>query len=125
MIFAALFVVWCVVILSPCLVITLAIQREIVITYSDLPEDALRIWTISEPRQRGVAIANSRRVSAVQPVPGVPDASATCTIIDTRFLMWEGSAEAAHQCSCYVRRDDRWQSVAEGPAACVLAGEAR
>lgn len=123
--FPVLFVVWLVFILSPCFVIVLAVQREIVITYSDVPADELRIWTISEARLRGVAISNTRRVSSVAPVPDADGSTATCTITDTRFLLWQGSADDGHQCSCYVKRGETWQSVAEGAAACTLAGDTR
>jgi hypothetical protein len=118
-----LFVVWLVFIMSPCFVIVLAVQREIVITFSDVPADELRIWTISEARLRGVAISTTRRVASVAPVPETEGGAATCTIIDTRFLLWQGSADNGHHCSCYVRRGEAWQSVAEGADACKLAGD--
>jgi hypothetical protein len=112
---------WLLVILSPCVVLTLAFQQEIMITWSDVPEDALRVWVVSERRLRGLGISTARRVDAVS--PAAPQGKAVCTVIDTRFLLWEGSADSAHQCSCYVRQNERWQSVAEGQDACRLAGE--
>jgi hypothetical protein len=113
---ALLLVIWFMLLLTPCLLFTLAAEREMVFTYSDIPNDNLRIWLIQDAKNRGVAISNSRRVHL--------DNGTVCTVIDGRFILWQGSAEPPHYCSCYTRpdQDSMWSSVAEGEEACKLAG---
>ncbi len=117
----ALVILWFLFLLTPCFVIVLATQGEIVLTHSDLPGHAFRVWSISERGLRGIAFSTARRVSAENDI--------SCTVADVRFLMWEVSAEFAesvrpsHQCSCYARQGNLWNSVAEGQEACKLAGE--
>jgi hypothetical protein len=109
-------VLWLLLLTTPFCIFILAAQHEVTFTYSDVPNDTLRIWTIQEARLRGIGVSNSRRISA-------PNA-ATCTIIDTHFFLWQGSAAAAHECSCYTRpKVGDWTPVAEGADACTLAGE--
>jgi hypothetical protein len=113
-----LLLVWFLVMLTPCFVIVLATQREIVIQYSDIPQDELRIWTIQERDLRGIGIANSRRVTVT-----ATTGDATCTVIDIRFVLWQGQAESARSCACYELRDGAWRETTIGDAACKLAGE--
>jgi hypothetical protein len=112
----ALLVLWFTLLTTPCFVIVLAIQGEIALAYSDIPEDQFRIWLVQQIRERGVAISNSRRVDVEGGV---------CTIIDTRFFLWQGRAEPAHQCSCYSKEEGQtfWRSFAEGDEACQIAEE--
>lgn len=117
-----LLVLWFAFLFTPCLLITLAVQQEIKITWSDVPDDALRLWTISEANARGLALATSRRVGA--------DNGATCTIIDVRFFLWQGDpvkagAIPSHQCACYERTKagTGWSLLSAGPEACLMAGE--
>ena len=111
----ALLVLWFLLLLTPCLAVVLLTQREIVLTHSDVPNDDFRVWLIQEAGQRGIAISNSRRVT-------VPN-DAVCTLIDVRFLLWQGKGDPNHYCSCYARQADSWSSIAEGAEACKLAGE--
>ncbi len=113
---ALLLIPWLLCLLTPCLVIVLVVQQEIVITYSDLPDDGLRIWTIEEPASRGIAVANAHRVEAPN--------GATCLITDVRFFLWQGSALPGHQCACYTRQAATWQPISTGAEACKLSGEA-
>jgi hypothetical protein len=110
-----LVVLWFLLLLTPCLVVVLLTQREIVLIHSDVPNDDFRIWLISEPRERGFAISNARRVSAAN--------NAVCTLTDVRFIMWQGKGDPIHYCSCYTRQNNTWMSIAEGAEACTLAGE--
>lgn len=122
----AFLIVWFVLIMLPCPIFVLAIQREVTVKWSDIPQDELRIWLIQQPKLRGVAWSNARRVTVENVSSALaPTGKATCTIIDSSFFLWEGKADAAHQCSCYVQQDQTWRSIAEGPAACQLAGETR
>ena len=42
----------------PCGVVTLITQNEILWKRSSIPDDELRIWLLSDPDQRGIAIGN-------------------------------------------------------------------
>lgn len=120
---ALLFIPWLVVLSSPCVIIALVAQHEIILTHSDLPDHAFRVWVLQERDARGLGIATARRVD-----PPNQDGLA-CTIIDVRFFLWEGDAEKAgalpsHQCACYRRAGSSWSPVSLGPEACTLAGDA-
>ncbi len=110
-----LLVAWFLFLLTPCLLIVLATQQEIVLTHSDVPNDNLRIWLVQEAGQRGIGFSNSRRVDA--------PSNAVCTLTDVRFVLWEGKGEPNHYCSCYTRQNNEWTSIAEGADACKMAGE--
>ena len=106
-------VLWFTLLLTPCLMIVLATQREIILTHSDIPQDDFRIWLIQSIGQRGVGVANSRRVNAA--------GGNVCTIIDGFFILWEGKGAPPHYCSCYQKQNNQWVSTAEGAEACMLA----
>lgn len=109
-------ILWGLFISMPCAVIALAVQREIIVTWSDVPEDNLRLWLIQDRAARGVGLSTARRVEV--------ESGALCVITDTRFFLWQGRADNAHQCSCYQRDgEQRWQSMstADGFAACLAA----
>jgi hypothetical protein len=115
-----LLIPWFVLLLTPCFVITLLAQQEIRVTWSDVPDDAFRIWLISEREARGLGVATSRRVE-VSP-------QTVCTVIDVNFFMWQGDpnkigALPSHQCACYRRDPGRFFALSVGPEACLTAGE--
>ncbi|MBX3061790.1 MAG: hypothetical protein U0528_14965 [Anaerolineae bacterium] len=122
-----LLVLWFLFLLTPCAVFVLAVQREIVIKWSEVPQDELRIWTIQDRDARGIGIANSRRVnttgSGSQPVEYSAENPLICTITDIRFILWQGQANPAHSCSCFQKQQSRWAEVVVGQDACTLAGE--
>jgi hypothetical protein len=107
-------VLWFTFLLTPCVMVVLATQHEIILTHSDIPQDDFRIWLIQSIGQRGIGVANSRRVSAAD--------GNVCTIIDGFFVLWEGKpASSTHYCSCYQKQDYEWVSTAEGAEACQIA----
>jgi hypothetical protein len=111
-----LLVLWFMFLLTPCLMIKLAVDREIILTHSDIPNDDFRVWLIQDVRSRGLAVSNTRRVDGTN--------GAVCTLTDVGFLLWEGKGgDPQHYCSCYSKAESGWSSVAEGDAACQLAGE--
>ncbi|MDW8299988.1 MAG: hypothetical protein RML95_11705 [Anaerolineae bacterium] len=124
---ALLLIPWLVVMFSPCFVIALISQGEISITWSDVPEDAFRIWLLRDVPIGGVGIATSQRRTPAQPADG---RQVVCTIIDVRFVVWQGNAERAgalpsRQCACYYKDqpDQAWRTLSVGDEACRLAGE--
>ena len=120
----ALVVVWLVAMLTPCAVVVLATQGEIKITYSDLPEDEFRVWTVFSTGTRGIAFSNSRRITPNKPLSTASYRDEMCQIIDINFLLWQGSANSSHQCYCYAKVDEtQWEILVDGTQACQLAGE--
>ena len=116
--------VWLVAMLTPCAVVVLATQGEIKITYSDLPEDDFRVWTVSSTGTRGIAFSNSRRITPNKLLSTASYRSEMCQIIDINFLLWQGSASSSHQCYCYAEVEEKqWQMLVDGSQACQLAGE--
>lgn len=117
-----LLIPWFLFVLSPCLVLTLAVQKEIILTHSDLPNHLFRVWLLQEINAQGLGITTSRRIEVSSPEP------LACTILDVRFLLWGGNAQKAgavpsHQCACYARFGDQWELRLSGVEACTLAGE--
>jgi hypothetical protein len=110
-----LLVLWFLFLLTPCLMITLAVQHEIVLTHSDIPGDEFRIWLIQDVQNRGLGLSNTIRKQATS--------GETCTIADGRFFLWQGKANPYRYCSCYTKQANLWSSVAEGDDACKLIGE--
>jgi hypothetical protein len=85
-----------------------------------------RVWVLQERNAQGLGIATSRRVDISGPVNDISNVA--CTIVDVRFLLWNGSAEESgalpsHQCGCYTRETSAWTPIALGPDACKIAGE--
>ncbi len=88
---AILLIPWFALMLTPCLVLTLAFQREITLTHSDLPHHAFRVWLIQERDAQGLAVVTSRRVEITTPEP------LACVVYDVRFFLWGGDAEKRAQ----------------------------
>src|SRR5258707_13853463 len=76
-------VLWFMLLTLPCFAVVLATQGEIILTHSDIPFDDFRVWLIQQPRQRGIAMPNSHRVTAVE------GSKAVWTVLDAHFLRWE------------------------------------
>lgn len=111
---------WLLLLPLPCIVITLIAQGEIVVTWSDVPDDVLRVWLLQSSRVSGLGISTSSRVPTGE--------NAVCTIVDVRFWVWQGSASRAgalpsHQCACYQRAGQAWLPTSTGAEACIQAGE--
>ncbi len=124
---ALLFITWLAVMFTPCFVIALLSQGEIVITWSDVPEDAFRIWLLRDVPISGIGIATSQRRTPPQPTDG---RQTVCTLIDVRFVVWQGNAQRAgalpsRQCACYERSQpsQAWRTLSVGAEACQLMGE--
>jgi hypothetical protein len=90
-------IIWAILILSPCILITLAVRGEINIPTGDAPDQRLRVWLIMETRQRGVGISNASIRER--------DDGQTCVQTETSFLLWLGEAEPVSYCECYQHED--------------------
>jgi len=105
--------IWAILILLPCILITLAVQGEINISTGDAPDQRLRIWLIMESAQRGIGISN---VSIHE-----QDNGQTCLQTDTRFILWQGKADPVSYCECYQHEagSEDWIPVEMTSEACA------
>ncbi len=105
-------VIWAILILSPCILITLAAQGEINISTGDAPDQRLRIWLIMEAAQRGVGISNASIHKQ--------DNGQTCVQTDTSFFLWQGQADSVSYCECYQHEDGSqdWAATGLTPGQC-------
>lgn len=88
-------VLWALLLLSPCILITLAVRGEITFDTGSAPEQRFRMWLIMEPRERGIGISNGWIAH---------NENSMCVQTDVRFFLWQGAAESVSFCNCY---DDR------------------
>ena len=106
-------IIWAILILSPCILIALAVQGEISISTGEAPDQRLRVWVIMEAAQRGVGISNA----SVRPSAD----GQTCVQTDTSFLLWQGRGEPVSYCECYQHEDGskEWIPVGTTPGECA------
>ena len=88
-------VIWFAVLLSPCFLIVLATQQEIVVSTGSAPGQQTRLWLISEIDARGLALSSASVREQ--------DESAICVQTDVRFFLWAGTAAPVSYCECYER----------------------
>src|SRR5260221_14161773 len=105
-------VLWFMLLTLPCFAVVLATQGEILLTHSDIPFDDFRAWLIQQPRQRGIAISDSHRVSAVD------GSNSLCTVLGAPFILRDGQpVPSPHSCSCYKLESGGGPSGAAGADA--------
>ncbi|MBI5669771.1 MAG: hypothetical protein HZC41_17375 [Chloroflexi bacterium] len=104
---------WAVVMVSPCLLFTLATQGQITVMLGGAPNQEARIWLINEARVRGIAISWPS-------LHNVEGDTALCVQTDTRFFLWAGSGDPATFCECYTRigPDDAWTAAESFSGSC-------
>ena len=95
--YAALLLLWLVVILTPCFALTLAMRGELEWKRGDYDSD--RLWLIQERDQRGLGYHAQRLVS-----DGRASGGPLCVSSSVRFFFWEGGEEGANNdyCECYT-----------------------
>lgn len=104
---------WAVIMISPCFLITLATQGQIIVTLGNAPDQQARIWLLSEARERGIGISwPSARYAQ--------DQKTVCVQTNTQFILWAGSGQPATYCACYIRDNDReaWTPLATTNESC-------
>ena len=104
-------ILWVLVLLIPCIFITLAVRYEITVDTGSAPEQRLRLWLIMEAEQRGVGFSNT----SVQESEGQ-----TCVQTDVQFFLWQGAAEPVSFCNCYERGAEDWINTSAQPGACAI-----
>ncbi len=106
-------VLWAIVIISPCFLLTLATQGQITIALGSAPDQQARIWLLNEARVRGIGISwPTARYS--------PDGKTVCVQTDTQFVLWAGSGQPATYCECYTRANTgtAWTATAPSNKSC-------
>jgi hypothetical protein len=108
-------VIWFALILSPCLCIVLATQGEILVHFSDVPGNALRIWLVNEAHERGIGIARPS-------VRGTNDPNVVCVQTEVTFIFWQGEGKPTHYCECYTHSDQAgdWSPSTTESSDCPL-----
>ncbi len=110
---AAGLILWALVMITPCGLFLLITQQQIVIPLGTAPDQVLRIWLVSEPRERGLG------VSWASLHAGQSDQS-VCVQTNIRFLLWAGQGEGTTYCDCFQRMsdDDPWASYSSQTGSC-------
>lgn len=106
--------VWLVLILSPCLVFTLATQGEITVTVGGAPGQSARLWLVMEANERGLGLSLPTAQTSAE-------GDAVCVQTDVRYLLWQGQAESVSYCECYRRAADEapWDFVTTIEGSCT------
>lgn len=96
----ALLMVWFVLMLWPCVLLTVIMEGEFVVTISDRPNHDARIFNVQSDDTRGFGFSYAE----------VQEESSERLCIKTyvRYIMWEGSNEPVDYCRCYERVDEQW-----------------
>ncbi|MDZ4768770.1 MAG: hypothetical protein SGJ24_06545 [Chloroflexota bacterium] len=88
-------VVWFALVMTPCLLITLATQGQITVRTGELPEQELRIFLQMDADNRGLVVSNAAvKMQSDQRI---------CLETTVNYLLWTGREEANIYCSCYIR----------------------
>ena len=108
-----LVVVWFIILLIPAFFILMVINGEFSLTLGDAPEQKLRIWLVSEIRERGFGISTGSVTSR--------DEQNVCVQTDLRYLLWQGSQEPSVYCECFERLDAaaEWSYTIGWQASCA------
>ncbi|MBK8025947.1 MAG: hypothetical protein IPK19_32330 [Chloroflexi bacterium] len=91
-------IVWFAVLLTPCLLLTLAIQGELRVATGGAPGQELRAWVIMEADTRGVGVSNG--------VVRSSDAQTVCVETTITYVLWAGQEDGHTYCECYQRASD-------------------
>jgi hypothetical protein len=100
--------IWLVVMLLPCLLVTLLVQKEIVIKRGDIPEHEYRLFLLENQDERGFGLSRGSIAS------GGEGEQNACILTRVNYFLWEGEAENKIYCDCYEKTGDDWSAVLIG-----------
>jgi hypothetical protein len=108
-----LVIVWFIILLIPAFFILMFINGEFSIALGDAPEQKLRVWLVSEIRERGFGIATGSVASR--------DEMNVCVQTDVRYVLWQGSQESTVYCECFARGDGsaEWEYILGSEGTCA------
>jgi hypothetical protein len=93
-----LLLLWLGILLIPGFFILMVVNNEFSISLGDAPGQNLRVWLVSEIRERGFGVATGS-VSTL-------DETNVCVQTDLRYLLWQGTQAPSTFCECYTRPDN-------------------
>lgn len=98
-------IVWFLLLLTPCLLLVLAVQGDLRIATGSAPGQELRVWLIMEAETRGVGISNG--------VVRAVTEGGLCVETQITYALWAGSEDGSVYCECYGRSNEseEWSSV--------------
>lgn len=98
----AIVLTWFLVLLIPLVFFILAIEGDITIKRSGVPDSyehpLLQLSLIMESDARGLRVTNTSLHH--------PSDNNLCVQTNVRFLLWEGDGDSASFCDCYTRSDE-------------------
>lgn len=94
-------VVWMLLMLSPCLLLTVIVRGEATLPLSDKPGHEIRLFKVFEDDVRGFGLSwgNTQEGNSKDNV---------CVKTQVRYFTWQGSGENVDFCLCYTRIEDEW-----------------
>lgn len=90
----ALVVVWILLMLSPCVLVTVLAQGEFVVNLSDRAGHEIRLFEIQNDQSRGFGLSWG--------LLDKKDDDGYCLATHVRYWMWEGDADNSDYCQCYT-----------------------
>lgn len=107
---------WFLLILSPCILFTLAQRGELTLDLGGAPGQTARLWLVMEADERGLGLS-------LPSVQTRDDGTALCVQTDVRYYFWQGEADPVSYCECYRRAapDAAWAFSASHEGACSAA----
>jgi len=110
---AVALILWFMVLLTPCFLIVMATQGEIVVRLGDVPGQSFRIWLVNESRQRGLGISRPSIIANENEYQ-------RCLQTNVSFILWAGTAEGSTYCECYTQPDNtgEWELTSNQQGAC-------
>jgi hypothetical protein len=97
----SMLIVWFVLMLSPCLLLTVIVRGEATLPLSDKPGHQIRMFKVFEDDVRGFGLSWG---SAEQG----DSSDDVCIKSHVRYFTWQGSGENVDFCQCYSHVDDDW-----------------
>lgn len=107
-------ILWFAALLSPCVLLYLAMRGEISITTGSAPEQRVRIWLVQETQQSGIGLSNAAVLETEE---------ALCVQTNVTFVLWRGRAEPTAYCECYTQTPSGWQTLSVQENACFAPQE--
>lgn len=96
----ALLAMWFVLMLSPCVLITVLVQGEAVLKLSDRPNHNIRMFNVDTDDRRGFGFSRGEIERETD--------TELCIITHVRYIMWRGENRPVDFCQCYTRTGGAW-----------------
>lgn len=102
-----LIAVWIIILLVfPCAFVTLLVEKELIFSLGDLPDEELRIFLLNDQESRGIGVQRPDMYSEEE--------GQYCILIITDYFLWDGDADGLTHCNCYEKIEEEWVSTMVG-----------